>query len=50
MMYMPMNTGEFYNDLYAEVIGALSVFTVYAFVSIGNRIIADTSDVREIKV
>lgn len=41
LMYMPMNTGPFYNNLYSEVIGALTTFTVYAFVMLAGRIITD---------
>ncbi len=44
MMYMPMNTPIFHNDLFAEVVGALAAFTIYAFVLIANKIIAETAD------
>lgn len=51
MMYMPMNTPVFRNDLFAEVVSALASFTIYAFVIIANKIIATTSDFNnEVKI
>ena len=51
MMYMPMNTPVFHNDLFAEVVSALAAFTIYAFVLIANKIITETADFNnEVKI
>ena len=50
LMYMPMNTGPFYNDGYSEVVGALASFTIYAFVLLPGRVVSELSDSRESRI
>ena len=37
VMYMPMNSGTFYNDMFGEVLTALLAFSFFAAASISTR-------------
>ena len=38
IMYMPMNSEEFENDNYAEIVGALIPITFYALINLFERV------------
>ena len=49
MLYMPMNSGEFQNDGYSEVIGALIPITIFSFINLYERVKTNTTDTNEDK-
>lgn len=50
ILYMPMDSGEFKNDLYAEVVFSLAAFTMLAIANIGSRFISSLADVDEQRI
>ena len=49
-MYMPMNSGEFQNDSFSEVIGALIPITIFAFINLYERVKTGTTGTDEGRV
>ena len=49
MMYMPMNSGEFENDGYSEVVGALIPITIFTMINLYERVKTNTTDTDEEK-
>lgn len=50
MMYMPMNTVEFQNDLFSEVVTALGSFTMLAVANLGPRVLDALADPDEKRI
>ena len=50
MMYMPLNSSEFYNDAYSEVLAVLFTFTIYCFVNMISNIMPKTGTPDEERV
>ena len=47
LMYMPMNSEEFQNDGFSEVLGTLIPFTCFVIANIGARLIDEAADTHE---
>ena len=50
MMYMPMNTVAFQNDLYSEVVTALGSFAMLAIANLGPRVLDSLADPDEARI
>ena len=50
MMYMPMDSGTFHNDMFAEVIAALLAFSLLSAANIATRVLSTMSDPDEQKI
>ena len=50
MMYMPLNSTEFYNDAYSEVLAVLFTLTIYVFVNMISSIMPKTGTPEEQRV
>ena len=50
LMYMPMDSEPFYNDLFAEVLTAVFPAVIYVFINIVHRIMYVTGDPNEEKI
>ena len=50
MLYMPMNSGEFENDMFSEVVGALIPLMIFVLINFPERLKMATSDIDEERV
>ena len=50
MLYMPMNSKEFENDMFSEVVGALIPLMIFVLINFPDRLKIATSDIDEGKV
>jgi len=50
LMYMPMDSNVFRNDVYAEVCAVIGAFALYTIIQLGSRVVEGIADPEEQRI